>query len=81
MPQKVAQRWGLLYHITFSCICSFRTSIKNSTALVHSDTARMDELNMMACGAANVNGIKRTGMTVMLGMLNILPPVQNQKLE
>ncbi len=31
---------------------------------------------MMACVAANVGGIKRTGMAVMLGMLNILPPVQ-----
>jgi hypothetical protein len=76
MSQEVTQRRGLLYHITFSCTCSFQTSIKNSKPLVHSDTARMDELNMMACAAANVGGIKRTGMTVMLGMLNILPPVQ-----
>jgi hypothetical protein len=34
---------------------------------------------MMACTAANVVGIKRTGMTTMLGMLNILPPVQIEK--
>ncbi|CAF0857131.1 unnamed protein product [Adineta steineri] len=31
---------------------------------------------MMACVAANIVGIKRTGMTTILGMLNILPPVQ-----
>lgn len=31
---------------------------------------------MMACVAANVAGIKRTGMTTILGILNILPPVQ-----
>jgi hypothetical protein len=31
---------------------------------------------MLACAAANVVGIKRTGMTTILGMLNILPPVQ-----
>jgi hypothetical protein len=76
MSQRVTQRRGLLYHITFSCTCSFETSFTNSTQLVHSATARMDELNMMACVAANVAGIKRTGMTTILGMLNILPPVQ-----
>jgi len=76
MSQTVTQRRGLLYHITFSCTCSFETSFTNSTELVHSATARMDELNMMACVAANVAGIKRTGMTTILGMLNILPPVQ-----
>ena len=76
MSQKVTQRRGLLYHITFSCTCSFETSFTNSTQLIHSATARMDELNMMACAAANVVGIKRTGMTTILGMLNILPPVQ-----
>jgi hypothetical protein len=36
----------------------------------------MDELNMLACVAANVAGIKRTSMTSILGILNILPPVQ-----
>jgi hypothetical protein len=76
MSEKVTQRRGLLYHITFSCTCSFETSFRNSTQLVHSSTSRMDELNMMACVAANVAGIKRTGMTKILGMLNILPPVQ-----
>lgn len=76
ISQKVTQRRGLLYHITFACTCSFETSITNSKELVHSSTARMDELNMMACTAANVVGIKRTGMTTILGMLNILPPVQ-----
>lgn len=76
MSQKVTQRRGLLYHITFSCTCSFETTFTNSTQLHHPDTARMDELNMMACVAANVGGIKRTGMTTILGMLNILPPVQ-----
>lgn len=76
MSQKVTQRRGLLYHITFSCSCSFETSITNSTQLVHPATSRMDELNMMACAAANIGGIKRTGMTAILGMLNILPPVQ-----
>jgi hypothetical protein len=76
MSQKVTQRRGLLYHITFSCTCSFETSFTNSTQLLHSSTARMDELNMLACAAANVVGIKRTGMTTILGMLNILPPVQ-----
>jgi hypothetical protein len=76
MSEKVNQRRGLLYHITFSCICSFETSFTNSSQLVHSSTSRMDELNMMACVAANVSGIKRTGMTTILGMLNILPPVQ-----
>ncbi len=76
MSQKVTQRRGLLYHITFSCTCSFETTFTNSTQLVHSATARMDELNMMACVAANVAGIKRTGMTTILGILNILPPVQ-----
>ena len=34
---------------------------------------------MMACAAANLVGIKRTGMTEILGMLNILPPVQIEK--
>ncbi|CAF3003607.1 unnamed protein product [Rotaria sp. Silwood2] len=76
MSEKVTQRRGLLYHITFSCTCSFETSFTNSTELVHSSTSRMDELNMMACVAANVAGIKRTGMTTILGILNILPPVQ-----
>jgi hypothetical protein len=76
MSHKVTQRRGLLYHITFLCECSFETSIKNSTPLVHPTTKRMDELNMMACAAANVGGFKRTGMTEVLGMLNILPPVQ-----
>ena len=76
MSQKVTQRRGLLYHMKFSCTCSFETSFTNSTQLVHPDTARMDELNMMACVAANVGGIKRTGMITILGMLNILPPVQ-----
>ncbi|CAF1228199.1 unnamed protein product [Rotaria sordida] len=76
MSQKVTQRRGLLYHITFSCTCSFETSFTNSIQLVHSATAPMDELNMMACVAANVAGIKRTSMTTILGMLNILPPVQ-----
>ncbi|CAF4002462.1 unnamed protein product [Rotaria sordida] len=76
MSQKVTQRRGLLYHITFSCTCLFETSFTNSTQLVHSATAPMDELNMMACVAANVAGIKRTSMTTILGMLNILPPVQ-----
>jgi hypothetical protein len=76
MSHEVTQRRGLLYHITFSCICLFKTSFTNSTPLVHSTTARMDELNMMACVAANVAGIKRTGMTTILGILNILPPVQ-----
>jgi hypothetical protein len=76
MSQKVTQRRGLLYHITFSCTCSFETTFTNSTQLDHSATARMDELNMMACVAANVAGIKRTGMTTILGILNILPPVQ-----
>jgi hypothetical protein len=79
MSQKVTQRRGLLYHIKFSCTCSFETSFTNSTQLVHPDTARMDELNMMACVAANVGGIKRTGMTTILGILNILPPVQIEK--
>ncbi|CAF1036037.1 unnamed protein product, partial [Didymodactylos carnosus] len=36
----------------------------------------MDELNMLACITANVGGIKRTGMTQILGCLNILHPVQ-----
>jgi hypothetical protein len=76
MSQKVTQRRGLLYHITFSCTCSFETSITNSKQLTHSSTKRLDELNMMACTAANIAGIKRTGMTTILGMLNILPPVQ-----
>ena len=76
MSQKVTQRRGLLYNITFACACSFETSITNSKELVHPSTTRMDELNMMACAAANVLGIKRTGMTTILGMLNILPPVQ-----
>jgi hypothetical protein len=76
MSQKVTQRRGLLYHITFSCSCSFETSFTNSTQLDHPDTKRMDELNMMACAAANVVGMKRTGMSTILGMLNILPPVQ-----
>jgi hypothetical protein len=76
MNQRVTQRRGLLYHITFSCACSFETTFTNSTQLDHSATARMDELNMMACVAANVGGIKRTGMTTILGMLNILPPVK-----
>lgn len=76
MSQKVTQRRGLLYHIKFSCVCSFETSITNSTHLDHSTTTRMDELNMMACVAANIVGIKRTGMTAILGSLNILPPVQ-----
>ena len=77
MSQKVAQRRGLLYYIKFSCLsCSFETAFTNSSQLVHSSTSRMDELNMMACAAANVVGIKRTGMTTILGMLNILPPVQ-----
>ncbi len=34
---------------------------------------------MMACVAANVAGIKRTAMTTILGILNILPPVQIEK--
>lgn len=76
ISEKVTQRRGLLYHITFSCTCSFETHFTNSTQLVHSSTSRMDELNMMACVAANVAGIKRTGMATILGMLNILPPVQ-----
>ena len=76
MSENVSQRRGLLYHITFSCTCSFETSFTNSTQLVHPSTSRMDELNMMACVAANVTGIKRTGMTTILGILNILPPVQ-----
>lgn len=76
MSEKVTQRRGLLYHITFSCTCSFETSFTNSKELVHSSTSRMDELNMMACVAANVAGIKRTGITTILGILNILPPVQ-----
>jgi hypothetical protein len=76
LSQKVTQRRGLLYNITFACKCSFETSITNSKELVHPSTKRMDELNMMACTAANVLGIKRTGMTTILGMLNILPPVQ-----
>ncbi|CAF1489991.1 unnamed protein product [Adineta steineri] len=78
MSEKVTQRRGLLYHITFSCKCSYETQFKNSTELVHSSTLRMDELNMMACVAANVVGMKRTGMTTVLGMLNILPPVQTK---
>ena len=76
MSQNVTQRRGLLYNITFACTCSFETSITNSKELVHPSTTRMDELNMMACAGANVLGIKRTGMTTILGMLNILPPVQ-----
>lgn len=76
MSQKVVQRRGLLYRIMFLCSCSFETSFTNSTPLVHSSTSRMDELNMMACAAANIVGIKRTGMTTVLGMLNSLPPVQ-----
>ncbi|CAF1585270.1 unnamed protein product, partial [Adineta steineri] len=56
MSEKVTQRRGLLYHITFSCKCSYETHFKNSTELVHSSTSRMDELNMMACVAANVVG-------------------------
>jgi transcription elongation factor Elf1 len=79
MSQKVTQRRGLLYHITFSCTCSFETSFTNSTQLVDSASARMDELNMMTCVAANVAGIKRTGMTTILGILNILPPVQIER--
>ncbi|CAF1542337.1 unnamed protein product [Adineta steineri] len=78
MSEKVTQRRGLLYHITFSCKCSYETHFKNSTELVHSSTLRMDELNMMACVAANVVGMKRTGMTTVLGMLNILSPVQTK---
>ncbi|CAF1445358.1 unnamed protein product [Rotaria sordida] len=35
--------------------------------------------HMMAFVAANVARIKRTGMTTILGMLNILPPVQIEK--
>jgi hypothetical protein len=76
MSEKVTQRRGLLYHITFSCKCSFETKFTNSKHLVHSSTLRMDELNMLACVAANVAGIKRTGMTSILGILNILPSVQ-----
>ncbi|CAF1490025.1 unnamed protein product [Adineta steineri] len=76
MSEKVTQRRGLLYHITFSCACSLQTHFTNSKHLVHSSTLRMDELNMLACVAANVAGIKRTGMTSVLGILNILPPVQ-----
>ena len=30
MSQKVTQRRGLLYNITFACTCSFETSITNS---------------------------------------------------
>ncbi|CAF1098023.1 unnamed protein product [Adineta steineri] len=76
MSEKITQRRGLVYNIKFSCICSFEMSFTNSTQLVHPTTKRMDELNMMACVAANIVGIKRTGMTTILGMLNILPPVQ-----
>ncbi|CAF1586462.1 unnamed protein product, partial [Adineta steineri] len=45
MSEKVTQRRGLLYHITFSCKCSYETHFKNSTELVHSSTSRIDELN------------------------------------
>lgn len=67
---KVTQRRGLLYHITFSCECSFETSICNSVPLNNPSSARMDELNMLACIGANVGGIKRRGMTQILGCLN-----------
>lgn len=73
---KVTQRRGLVYIIKFTCSCDFEISITNSKQLNHSSNTRMDELNMMACVAANVVGIKRTCMATMLGMLNILPPVQ-----
>lgn len=79
ISQKVTQRRGLLYNITFACTCAYETSITNSKKLVHPSTTRMDELNLMACAAANALGIKRTGMTIILGMLNVLPPVQIER--
>ncbi|CAF3431238.1 unnamed protein product [Rotaria socialis] len=59
ISSKVTQRRGLLYHIAFSCECSFETSMCNSSPLHNPASSRMDELNMLACIAANVGGIKR----------------------
>lgn len=76
VSSRVSQRRGLLYNIVFTCECSYETSICNSSPLNNPSSSRMDELNMQACIAANVGGMKRYGMTQILGCLNILPPVQ-----